>query len=511
MIEIEPQVLQTALERHLRSALMDRAVNHLWRTNRALSAREPVWSEQAVALASAVVLTAALALAAPVLAATVAGLVFLSLSLLKLAAVCWRIARPRTASALPLLPANLPVYTVLVPLYREGRIVPRLLAALDRLDYPRDRLDVKLVTEEADRDTHDALARHVLPPWITVVRVPAGGPATKPKALNVGLATARGEYVVVYDAEDVPARDQLLRAVARFARLPPHVICLQARLSFHNASHNWLTRQYALEYGMQFDGLLPLLGAFRLPFPLGGTSNHFRIEGLRALGGWDPFNVTEDADLGYRLARFGYAARVLDSVTFEEPTTTIGPWLRQRTRWMKGFLQTWLVLMRAPRRVLRDFGTAGFLAMNLLMVGGVLAALAHPWLLGVLVWEALTGTLPAGLFVFVAGHAMAIGAPLLFLADRGRMAGFVIAALTVPVHWFLVSAAAHCAIVELAVDPFRWNKTDHGGLIGHDFSPGGGSANPEDLAHRGRTADGEAPARYPASAGAGGAAARAAG
>jgi hypothetical protein len=359
---------------------------------------------------------------------------------------------------------------------------------------------VKLVTEEADRDTHDALARHVLPSWITVVRAPPGGPKTKPKALNVALAFARGEYVVVYDAEDVPARDQLLRAVEAFAALPENVICLQARLAFHSCGHNWLTRQYALEYWMLFDAVLPLLSRLGLPFPLGGTSNHFRIGGLRAVGGWDPFNVTEDADLGYRLARFGYAARALDSVTLEEPTTALGPWLRQRSRWMKGFLQTWLVLMRSPRRAFDELGPVGFAVMNLLLAGSVLAAAAHPWLLGLLLLEALAGALPAGVFVLAAGHAMAIAAPLLYLADRDRMSGFIAAALTVPVHWFLVSAATHCAIIEFAVDPFRWNKTDHGSLIARGFSRGGGSASSGGLANPSRIADGEAPASHPAPA-----------
>ncbi len=500
MIEIEPQVLQTALERHLRSALTDRAVNHLSRADRALSARDPVWPAQAMVLLAGLALVAALALSAPVMASALAGLAFLSLSALKLAAVAWRIASPRREPPPLVVSGNLPVYTVLVPLYREGRIVPRLLDALNRLDYPRDRLDVKLVTEEGDHDTHNALASHVLPPWITVVRVPAGGPKTKPKALNVALAFARGDYVVVYDAEDVPARDQLLRAVAAFASLPARIVCLQARLAFHSAGHNWLTRQYALEYAMLFDGLLPLLSRSGLPFPLGGTSNHFRIEGLRAVGGWDPFNVTEDADLGYRLARLGYAARTLDSVTLEEPTVALRPWLRQRSRWMKGFLQTWLVLMRSPPASFRGLGLAGFVVMNLLLAGSVLAAVAHPWLLGLLVWEAMTGAVPAGLAVLAAGHLMAVLAPLLYIADRDRLKEFATAAFTVPLHWFLVSAATHCAIVEFAIDPFRWNKTDHGSLIARGFSPGEGSASSGDLAHRGRIEHGAAPASHPSPA-----------
>lgn len=463
-VAVPPQHLQTVLEERLRNALKDRAVNLLSRRFPAQSARRPLFPGQVLALAITFVLMALMAVAAPAIAALTAGALFLTLSAFKMAGVIWRIASPRRAQTFT-VPFDLPVYTVLVPLYREGRVVPRLLDALGRLDYPNDKLDIKLVVEEADVETQEAIAAFALPPWFTVVRVPPGGPKTKPKALNVALAFARGEFVVVYDAEDVPARDQLLRAVHAFATQPDHVVCLQAQLAFHSARHNWLTRQYAIEYALLFGCLLPLLSRLGLPFPLGGTSNHFRTARLKAIGGWDPFNVTEDADLGFRLPRFGLAARTLDSVTLEEPTTRLKPWLRQRTRWLKGFLQTWLVLMRNPRQRIRDLGPAGFVIMNLMMIGGLASGIAHPWFLLGMVLTAAQGDMPAGLFVFAAGHVMAVLAPLLHFADRGRLDGFVTAALTVPVHWLLVSIACYCAVAEFIMAPFRWNKTDHGSLI----------------------------------------------
>ena len=189
-----------------------------------------------------------------------------------------------------------------------------------------------------------------------IIEVPPGGPRTKPKAANYALAFARGEYLVVYDAEDRPERDQLKKAVATFRASPRQTACLQARLNFYNADHNWLTKMFALDYALWFDTLLPGLDRIGVPMPLGGTSNHFRTSVLRDIGGWDAFNVTEDADIGIRLSQLGYRVSMLDSNTFEEAPVTIGAWLKQRSRWLKGYMQTWLVHMRDPLALVRRTG-----------------------------------------------------------------------------------------------------------------------------------------------------------
>ncbi|MFO1088477.1 MAG: glycosyltransferase [Hyphomicrobiales bacterium] len=461
---VHPQALQDSLLSVLRRELMTHAVDLLSTASPALSARHGILRWQAAALLMLVLGALIAMLAAPQLLLVPASVAFLALSSLKFTAVLWRLATRRSRTPL-LLPADLPVYTVLVPLYREDRVVGQLLDALASLDYPPEKLDVKLVVEERDRQTLSAIAAFQLPPWITVLRVPEGGPKTKPKALNIALPFSRGEFVVVYDAEDLPARDQLKRAVSLFHQSGPEVVCLQARLAFHSGETNWLTRQFAIEYDLLFGTLLPLLSRVRLPFPLGGTSNHFRTAVLKQMGAWDPFNVTEDADLGFRLARLGLRAATLDSVTLEEPVTDVPAWLRQRTRWLKGFLQTWLVLMRTPVLTARQMGPCGFLVMNLLMAGTLVSGIAHPWCLAIVAVQAARGHAePVGVAVLLAGHAMAIGAPLLHLADSGRLRGYAAACCTVPFHWLLVSAASYSAVVEFAVAPFRWNKTEHGRL-----------------------------------------------
>ncbi|MGE0612968.1 MAG: glycosyltransferase family 2 protein, partial [Hyphomicrobiales bacterium] len=288
---------------------------------------------------------------------------------------------------------ELPVYTLLVPLYREANMLPGLVEALNRIDYPASRLDIKLILEESDPGTLAAALRLQLPPRYDIVVVPDAEPRTKPKALNYALQLARGDFAVIYDAEDAPEPGQLRAAIAAFRAGPPNLACVQARLAIYNARENFLTRQFAIEYAALFDGLLPALERLRLPIPLGGTSNHFRMPALRWLGAWDAYNVTEDADIGMRLARSGYTCRMLDSVTLEEAVIGFRPWLRQRTRWLKGFMQTYFVHMRRPFRLWRQLGTAGFLGFQIVIGGMIFSALAHPVFYALVAMEAASAGL----------------------------------------------------------------------------------------------------------------------
>jgi cellulose synthase/poly-beta-1,6-N-acetylglucosamine synthase-like glycosyltransferase len=246
-------------------------------------------------------------------------------------------AREQPSSASP-VHDELPIYTIILPLRREARMVDQLFSAIERLDYPAERLDVIVMVEADEPATRAAITRrrHRLP--ITVVPAPPAGPRTKPKALNIALELARGSFVVIYDAEDRPESNQLRRAVQAFRRAGDDLACVQARLCIDTRS-TWLARYFIAEYAAHFDIFLPKLAALGLPLPLGGSSNHFRTGALRTVGGWDPYNVTEDADLGIRLARFGYQCGMIDSTTFEEAPARIGDWLGQRSRWLKGWMR----------------------------------------------------------------------------------------------------------------------------------------------------------------------------
>lgn len=367
---------------------------------------------------------------------------------------------------------DLPTYTVLVPMYREPEVLPILAAALRRLDYPLAKLDVKLVLEADDEATIAAAKAQNLEGIFEIVVVPPSEPRTKPKACNYALHLATGEYLVIYDAEDKPEPDQLKKAVAAFRKVDSRTACLQARLNFYNWDENWLTRMFTLDYSLWFDLLLPALDRFRMPIPLGGTSNHFRTAVLRELHAWDPFNVTEDADLGIRLAKKGYRVGVIDSTTFEEANCAVGNWIRQRSRWLKGYMQTWLVHMRHPLALLRAIGPRGFLGFQLFVGGTVAAALINPLLWATfLAWLALGSSVFAELFpgwlLYPSGFALIVGNMfLVYLAAIGPLKrsryGLVVSALSVPVYWVLMSIAGWKAVFQLLYRPFYWEKTRHG-------------------------------------------------
>lgn len=366
----------------------------------------------------------------------------------------WRVAAP----------ARWPIYTVLCPVYREANVIPALIAALDALAYPKHALDVKLLIESDDTDTLTTARAFTDKPHIEVVIIPASAPRTKPKALNVGLARAPGAHVVVYDAEDRPHPYQLHAALAAFEDGGERLACLQAPLSVDNADASWIAGQFAAEYAIQFREILPVLARARLPLPLGGTSNHFRVDALRAAGGWDPFNVTEDADLGYRLARDGWRADVIGPPTHEEAPITFRAWLAQRTRWIKGHMQTWLVLMRNPALTAREMGLGAFLCMQLVLAGGIIAALVHGPLALTLIyaWLSPVDVLnEADFSLALAGYATAMFAALVASGVTGEL-NHARAALTMPVYWPLQSIAAYCALWDLVFRPHHWAKTMHG-------------------------------------------------
>jgi cellulose synthase/poly-beta-1,6-N-acetylglucosamine synthase-like glycosyltransferase len=397
-----------------------------------------------------------------------------------LATVTFRIAavsvEAEPTPEIPLSDAALPVYTVLVALHREARVVPRLATALARFDYPVAKLDIKFVIEADDRETADALEAAALPARFEIVRVPAGLPRTKPRALNAALPLARGACLVVYDAEDVPDPGQLRAAATRFARASRTTACLQGRLVIDNMADGRLTRCFAIEYAALFDVLIPALASWRLPIPLGGTSTHFRTASLREVHGWDAWNVTEDADLGIRLARAGYHVGDLASDTLEEAPRTLRPWLHQRTRWMKGFLQTTLTHARTPRTTARQLGPLGTLCAVALVPGTVISALAYPFLMGRAAWDfthfVLSGlpapggfwaSLPTGsaITLFVSGLLAMLLPAALGCVRRGWFDCLVFVPL-MPVYFLLVSLAAWAGLIELVRAPNRWNKTEHG-------------------------------------------------
>jgi glycosyltransferase XagB len=451
------------------------AANRLADTAPVLSARDHIRPMQYAVGAALALLTLAAAVYRPdllqVLLLATFSVVFVSLSLVRLVAMFLHGGAKLPARA-QLGDDELPVYSVLVPVFREANMLPHLIRSLQALRYPAARLDVKIILEEADIETRQMAERLVKGTGFELIVVSPGMPQTKPRALNLALLFARGDLVTIYDAEDIPQPAQLRLAAECFHGADASVACLQARLAYYNCNENWLTRQFTIEYATLFDLILPTLARFGLPLPLGGTSNHFRHRALIDAGGWDAWNVTEDADLGLRLARRGYRCEVLSSTTFEEANCRLGNWMHQRARWLKGWMQTWIVLMRQPLVAWRQMGTAGFLTAQLMMAGMIGAALLHPVFLALTVHDLLTvpyGSLGPGgkaaritaISVLLAGYGAAMAAGAHALVIR-RLNPLLPAVATMPLYWLLMSAAGWLALWQLLRAPFHWNKTAHG-------------------------------------------------
>lgn len=383
-------------------------------------------------------------------------------------------AHPSPASGMRLRdpPLERPVYSVLVALYREREIVPQLLRALSRLQWPRDKLEIKLICEADDLETIEAIRAHELRTWVDIVIVPRSRPRTKPKALRYALPLTNGEFIVLFDAEDKPHPMQLEEAWRRFSATGDELACLQAPLDIVNGGKSSLSAMFAFEYSGLFRGFLPWLARIGPILPLGGTSNHFRRSALEESGGWDPHNVTEDADIGVRLVRLGYRLETIGLPTQEQAPEALHEWMPQRTRWLKGWMQSWLVHMRDPVALYRDLGGPAFVLTQLLLAGAIVSVLLHPVIfITALVYGAILmsgdelGILRTVMFVIDVANLFISYASFFILGWRhkGRrvpMRAWRIALWT-PLYWLLLSWAGWRALVELVRKPHHWNKTPH--------------------------------------------------
>ncbi|WP_239984763.1 glycosyltransferase family 2 protein [Sporolactobacillus pectinivorans] len=378
---------------------------------------------------------------------------------------------------------DLPMYTILVPMYKESNVIPKLVTNLSQLDYPKNKLDIRLLIEQDDVEAQQVIQSMNLPLYFQTIVVPDGQPKTKPKACNYGLIRARGDYIVIYDAEDQPDRDQLKKVFLAFQKSPESTACIQAKLNYFNSDQNLLTRFFTQEYSNWFELMLPGVMQINVPIPLGGTSNHFKTDVLKKLGAWDPYNVTEDADLGIRLYKQKYTTKVVDSRTLEEANSRSRNWIRQRSRWIKGYMQTWLVHMRHPLRLRKELGFKGFWGAQFMLLSSPLLPMLNPifWSLLVLWYATHAGWIHdffPGAIYYLAAVQLIIGN---FLFIYTNMAGtywvvhdlyrkketwlsygLVKYALFTPIYWVMMSIASLKALWQLIRKPFYWEKTVHG-------------------------------------------------
>ncbi len=404
-----------------------------------------------------------------------AVITLLANSLLKAAAaVVGVFSAPTRSQTLPLAPAELPSITVLLPLYKETAIATQLLERIKLFDYPRDRLDVCFVLEADDETTQDSLAAAALPDWIRPIVVPKGTLKTKPRVMNYALDFAKGDIVAVYDAEDAPAPDQLRLVAQHFANRSERVACLQGVLDYYNAPANWLTRCFTLEYAAWFRVILPGLERLGMVVPLGGTTLFFRRHVLESLGAWDAHNVTEDADLGVRLARHGYRTELIATTTQEEANGRAWPWIKQRSRWLKGYAITYGVHMRDPGQLYRDLGARRFWGFQVLFAGTLSQFLLAPVLWSF--WVIPFG-IPHPMATLLIGEVFWAVVACFILSELTNMFAHALGVTKASKMWLikwiptlhlyfpLAAVAAYKGLYELTWKPFYWDKTTHGVLL----------------------------------------------
>jgi cellulose synthase/poly-beta-1,6-N-acetylglucosamine synthase-like glycosyltransferase len=364
-----------------------------------------------------------------------------------------------------------PRVSILVPLFREEKVLPALIQALTALTYPKELLDVKLLLEENDTLTQNAFKKLALPHWASVIIAPADRIQTKPRAMNYALPFCTGSLIGIYDAEDRPDPDQIDKIVAHFMKAPPKVVAVQCNLDFYNTRDNWLSRCFTIEYSSWFRVIMRGMEKLRLPLPLGGTSVFMRRWALEQVGGWDAHNVTEDADLGMRLARMGYRCEMVDSTTWEEANKVRVGWVKQRSRWIKGFIITWLTQMRHPVSLLGELGLPGFIGLQIVLLGTATAFLLAPvfwvmWLGAFGVEWSFYSLMPSWFWASaIIGLLLSEGVMILISAlaiHKKRSYTLLPYILTMPLYWPLGTLAAYKALYEIFTDPFYWDKTTHG-------------------------------------------------
>jgi cellulose synthase/poly-beta-1,6-N-acetylglucosamine synthase-like glycosyltransferase len=360
-----------------------------------------------------------------------------------------------------------PMYSILLPLYREKKeTIENLLSSMKNLSYPSEKIDLKVLVHEGDAETINAVnsLKNVYVPF-EIIEVPRGDVRSKPNTCNFGLAKAMGKYLTIYDAEDIPEKYQLKKAVRAFESLPEEYVSLQSALNYYNKRENFLTKCFSVEYSMWYDFTIRAINKLQLFFPLGGNSNHFKTKFLKEIGGWDAYNVTEDADLGVVIGRSGYRIAFLESITEEEAPMSFKAWIKQRTRWMKGFMMTFCNHIANPYKLYKDLGSKNFIIFFVFVFFSFLSFLLVPFLHILVLVLYLYDDESWRNFLFnnwvVVSSFLTIGIYWIVIA-KNKVRGSFLNSFLFPFYWILHSIASLLALIELVTKPFYWDKTEHG-------------------------------------------------
>ena len=445
-----------------KSKTLDLAINHLDHIDKNLCAKNINYKK----VISIKLFILGLLASDPIILFCFSNAIYLVQNILKL---CLISIAYQNKSTISFLPKILPKYTILIPLYREVGNIKILTEGLQNIHYPQSLLDVIIILEEDDQNTLKEINTLQKPPQATLVIVPDALPKTKPKALNYGFYFSVGDYIAIYDAEDIPENNQLFDALRAFNSSKANLACVQCKLNLYNAQENILTRLFAIEYAQWFSFLLPGLLALDAPVTLGGTSNHFKRHILEKVGLWDAYNVTEDADLGIRLHHNDYRVKIIDSYTLEEGAIEPIMWIRQRARWIKGFIQTIIVYMKSFN--IRKPPIKSITLITIFFIMGTCSFFLIPIIIfliakGVAITSIWISTLSCSL-VYIYSALYCSMRELRYTKNPkiykgGNLLQDIMCIIIWPFYFILHSVAAYLGLIQLYFDPFKWNKTPHG-------------------------------------------------
>lgn len=373
----------------------------------------------------------------------------------------------RDSSSMVKYSDDLPKYCVLLPMRNEPvPVVKALIDNMQKLNYPKDKLDIVMLVDIDDEYLED-IKKLKIPNHFRILSSEATFPFTKPKVCNLGLITTDAEFVTVYDAEDAPDPDQLLKVLYKFE--DPKVSCVQCRLHYNNKKHNWLSKFFNLEYLTWFSttivGLSKVQGEGAV-IPLGGTSQHLKVKELVEIGGWDAVNVTEDCDLGLRLSRLGKTTVISDSHTNEIAVKELKHWIPQRTRWQMGFMVTYINHCKDIVNLYKELGFYRFMHFMFSIAGNFINPLITPLLF--IIWfrsyflgyggETFLNTLP---HITLIGNLILIISIHLISSIKFQKGKFWYMSFLQPVYYLLQVITVHRAVYKLITAPYKWEKTAH--------------------------------------------------
>ncbi len=358
-----------------------------------------------------------------------------------------------------------PLVTILVPLKQENEVIHQTFSAISNLNYPSSSIQGIIIVESTDTLTKKSIETSIIPDGFEVMEIPTLPPFTKGRAIQRALLVAKGKYITIYDAESRPEPNQVIKAVEILEKEKGKT-CLQSIIRIENAKENEITSFFASEFWDWYDKRMVNLHKRGIPFGLGGNSFFLATETLKEVGGWDPFNVTEDAELTVRLIKNNVDIKLMNSITHEACPSTMKNWIKQRTRWSKGLLTTSIIHLISGKFGFKGFTFKQWYHFWLRMYVGNLIPFFFAFIFILFLFQSFSYEN----FVLV-NIVLAINlVPSLIVSMWADKKNFNTMGIKIRIHnlfavtliyWGMYLWAGFRANYEFLFSPLKWHKTDH--------------------------------------------------